>query len=1480
LTQDTDTDLIFDYLDIDDDGDGVNTEFEGPNADADGDPSTGLTQDTDADLIFDYLDVDDDGDGVNTEFEGPNADADGDPSTGLTQDTDADLIFDYLDVDDDGDGINTIIEVDNSDGDGNPTTNPLDSDLDTILNYLDLDSDNDGIPDADELIGDPDGDLVANYIDLDSDNDGIYDVTEAGNDSFDSNDDGIIDTLISVGINGLFDGLETFPDSGIRDLINFPISDSDSDTIIDAYELDADNDTCNDVTEAGFTDGDNDGILGNSPAATDGQGRVTSGVDGYTLPADVDVNSVFDFQEFDITTAISVQPVTPPATLVGGTVNIDVTATGNTYQWEVSTTGIGGPYASIANGPNYSGVTTANLTINNVPLSFDGNFYRVLVSTNNFACDVLVTSDAVQITIQLDSDGDLIADVLDLDDDNDGIPDIDENAGGIAADFDGDGIINSIDLDSDNDGIFDLVESGQLNGVDVLDIDNDGRIDGADTSTVGANGLFDLIETDDTGAATVTQLTADSDTDGIADSNELDADNDTCFDLVEAGFGAEDSDINGRLGADISLTVDVNGVVNTTGLTLGYTTPNDIGNNGIFDFQEFGIGVQPITTQPTDQVIVINANANFNTDLQNTITYQWQESADGGANWNNVTNGGANPAYSGASTESLTLTMVPGSYDGYQYRVILSSPAFACDVNQISNAVLLTVDTDFDGDNVGDNLDLDDDNDGIPDLQEYIGIDPFVDVDGDGIPAFLDDNDNNISIGDDNNAVESAFDLDGDGDANHLDLDADGDGLFDVNEAGHPFLDTDGDGFIDGAIAGSGVNGLFDGVETTPESGTINYTIANFDGDGNENFLDVDDDNDGVTTANENADPNGDGNPSDAINTDADGQSNYLDIDDDGDGILTSLEGASNPDGDALANYLDLDSDGDGIADNVEGQSTMGYISPEGLDDDNDGLDNAYEATNGIQPVNTDLTFPFNDLTPDYLDSDSDNDNVPDSIEGHDLDNNGIADNSPIGDSDNDGLDDAFDGSIGDYGDPNGLIITTDPATDLPDTDGTEDVNYRDLDDDGDTVHTRYEDLNLDNDFTNDDTDSDGTPNYLDNDDDGDGVLTSDENPDPNGDGNPADAQDFDTDGIPDYLDDDDDNDGIPTADEGTDDPDGDGRPNYLDIDDDGDGIMTINETVSDEDGDSHPNYLDLDSDDDGIPDNVEGQTTAGYILPTGSDSDNDGLDDAYDNSANNVLANYEGGNGIQVVNTDGADDPDYLDDDSDNDNVPDFVEGHDFDADGEPDIEASGNDTDGDGLDDAYDSSSDFSDPNGLTITTGPGADLPNRDQSLFDMFSPTTAITPDAEVDYRDTDDDGDGRLTNSTGEDGEDTDSDGDPRNDNCNGPPDNNSPNYLDPVPCNFIPSGFSPNGDNQNEEFIINQLSEFPNFTMEVYDRWGNIVYEYSNNGRAEPLWWDGFSTGSRTLNKGQKVPVGTYYYVIEYNQDGRRPVSGWVYINY
>lgn len=97
-----------------------------------------------------------------------------------------------------------------------------------------------------------------------------------------------------------------------------------------------------------------------------------------------------------------------------------------------------------------------------------------------------------------------------------------------------------------------------------------------------------------------------------------------------------------------------------------------------------------------------------------------------------------------------------------------------------------------------------------------------------------------------NNPVTYGIDNDSDGIANHLDLDSDNDGIYDAVEAGHNLA------HLNGVVVGTfGSNGLADTIETSPESGSINYTILNSDGIDPSNYLDLDSDEDGCSDANE-----------------------------------------------------------------------------------------------------------------------------------------------------------------------------------------------------------------------------------------------------------------------------------------------------------------------------------------------------------------------------------------------------------------------------------------------------------------------------------------------------------------------------------------------------------------------------------------------------------------------------------------------------
>ncbi|WP_243699496.1 T9SS type B sorting domain-containing protein [Flavobacterium caseinilyticum] len=161
-------------------------------------------------------------------------------------------------------------------------------------------------------------------------------------------------------------------------------------------------------------------------------------------------------------------------------------------------------------------------------------------------------------------------------------------------------------------------------------------------------------------------------------------------------------------------------------------------------------------------------------------------------------------------------------------------------INKATFMISHTETFDSDSDTIPDLLDIDSDNDGIPDTIEaqgkgfkvYSGIDSNKDGLDDAFELGL------SRINTDNDIFNSSPVYD------YLDLDSDNDGIFDVVESGHNALDTNKDGMIDGPAAAFGSNGLFDGLETSQDSGKLNYTIADTNADGIFNYIDLDSDGD------------------------------------------------------------------------------------------------------------------------------------------------------------------------------------------------------------------------------------------------------------------------------------------------------------------------------------------------------------------------------------------------------------------------------------------------------------------------------------------------------------------------------------------------------------------------------------------------------------------------------------------------------------
>lgn len=323
--------------------------------------------------------------------------------------------------------------------------------------------------------------------------------------------------------------------------------------------------------------------------------------------------------------------------------------------------------------------------------------------------------------------------------------------------------------------------------------------------------------------------------------------------------------------------------------------------------------------------------------------------------------------------------------------------------------------------------------------------------------------------------------------------------------------------------------------------------------------------------------------------------------------------------------------------------------------------------------------------------------------------------------------------------------------------------------------------------------------------------------------------------------------------------------PLGVDLDSDNDGIVDSFEDLNldgdndpatdatDTDGDGFPDYLDIDSDGDGIPDNVEAQVTSDYIAPSGLDVNGNGVDDAYEQNGNI---------GLIPVDTDGDGLPDYVDEDSDNDGVPDRIEGHDHNNDGIPDVNFIGSDKDNDGLDDGYEGAI-IVDIDVNDEIDDPYNDLPNRDR--------------DEESDYRDTDDDDDGIETID-----EDLNMNGNFADDDSNG---NGIPNYLDSDLGELeeeieIFNVITPNGDGIHDVLRISGLENYPNNTLKIFNRWGVSVYTtraYDTEGNI----FDGTSQGRVTVDQDRNLPVGTYFYMLDYEEPNgvTKTLSGYLYLN-
>ena len=852
---------------------------------------------------------------------------------------------------------------------------------------------------------DSDGDGIRNSLDLDSDNDSIPDLFESGISSkilglLDTDNDGQIDSSQSVGSDGYADALDR--NNGRGALVpNFTLADSDGDTLRDAIDLDSDNDGITDLRESGLSiinrrdfDGDGNGTIADvADANDDGIFADIQNRDGQPISfevPDTDNDGVYDFRDLD-----SDNDAIPDLIESGAadTIKLDTNKDGrisssespmgfdgvaNGAQSNLDGNGLTQPVSSDEKNEDRfladfrdldsdndgivdiieAGGTDADFdgvvdgAINSSGLAQSGLRYSPTNSSNDGVADYrTVDSNGSGTGDDNDSNSDIATRRLDSaanngildriqDSDQDGVADVRDGLPGHGVlrladvDHDGDGIFFNRDLDDDNDGLLDFGEN--LAGIRSSILDSNGRrvffynFSGTQIFSRALGSANRLTHNE-------IQLTPkQSAQTGIVHSSafklNLSTDQIVSFDVF---LGDEEGGGDGIAFLLHNDTSSPNRLIGSGGADLG---AKGIRDGLAFEFDTFRDSAgNDITAdhfsvwQSRDgaEVVAPVALPNLEDGKWRRFTLVWD-----------VSEKRMTFSLAGQNLGTLNKDVVTDYFNGASQVFMAFSGATRASGNDQRVRWVNLADADNDG--IINSLDLDADNDAIPDLYEggapastlaSIDADKNGQVDSKqsfGADGFADALDiNGGRVGGSPALKFSPPNFDADSAISALDLDSDNDGISDLAESGlsaalQTRLDPDGNGRIDQPNA-VGRDGILNGLQAS-DGGALTFTVADTDGDGLFDYRDLDSDNDSIPDLIESGHANGatldsnnnaiiDGNESP---TGTDGIVNRLQGNVDGGKLPAAANSDATVEEGSIPDFRDLDSDNDGLFDLIE----------------------------------------------------------------------------------------------------------------------------------------------------------------------------------------------------------------------------------------------------------------------------------------------------------------------------------------------------------------------------------------------------------------------------------------------------------------------------------------------------------------------------------------------------------------------------------